>query len=282
MPQESESDVAPLRGAAARNAGIELQRSADAQRGLHAKPEDAMKKAKWAAPLREQPWMAQVVIEVAWFVRRDDPCREDLPYDKIAARADVPVDDDLSPEDTAAQIRRLVWQTLDLLAEIRPDWFEANIASQLGRRAAEVTQLSLDDLETGPTVGGGSSAAPPRRSDFVEPPVFRRVDLHVSLGIAAQRLDAALADLGATVPVPSDGWGADVLKVAAHAARLLADQGYSTRLALAIDEAEQEVEIPAIREAAALIAPQRLRDMSTAPAFLRAATATLLNAAEVI
>lgn len=277
----SDFDISPLRGSAAANAATDLQRRADTQHGLAARPEVAMQ-AKWAAPLREQPWMARVVVEVAWFVRRDDLCTEDLPYAKIADVAGIPLDAGRSPEERAAQIRTRIWAVLDLLADIRPEWYDANIASQLARRAAETSQVPLDDLDPDTAPSGRVRGVRTRRTDFSEPPVYRRIDLHVSLEVATRNQSEKTHSLRLAAPGAHDQWTIDVTAVAARAAHLLAADGSATQLALTLDEIEHTYEIPAIRTAAGLIAPQRLEDPQLAAEFLQAATMLLLEAAEVI
>ena len=176
---------------------IDLDRSAAAARGLAAKPQDAMQ-AKWSAPLREEPWHARVVVKVTYFVRTDDYCADALPYERIAEEAAVPVTPGLAPDAALAQAKELIWEALDLLREVRPAWYDANIAGELARRAVEVDAEAIDDqtAAAGSAEANSSGGAPMRsprklvvdRGHLGDRADLRRVDLSVSFGQAARVL----------------------------------------------------------------------------------------------
>ncbi|TXI55311.1 MAG: hypothetical protein E6Q57_01305 [Mycobacterium sp.] len=263
---------------------IDLDRSAAAARGLAAKPQDAMQ-AKWSAPLREEPWRARVVVKVAYFVRTDDYCADALPYERIAEEAAVPVTPGLAPDAALARAKELIWEALDLLREVRPAWYDANIAGELARRAVEVDAEAIDDqtAAAGSAEANSSGGAPLRsprklvvdRGHLGDRADLRRVDLSVSFGQAAR----VLPDLARRA---RGDFRRDILLVAAGAAAPLASAGSGIDLEQLLDEVELTGELPAVREIAERLVPGRLADVQSAALLERAATRALLAAAGVL
>lgn len=241
---------------------IDLERSRDASRGLAARPQDAMKSV-WAAPLREQPWMAAVVIQVAYFARNDDFCTEDLPYERIAATLSkkgtpIPIDQTLGKAQQRIQIRQRVWQALDLLRSIEREWYEANIEGELHRRRTEVEDVSLESLED-PTPradgSGDNRSAQPRLSRSIRKnPAIRLnrpeqlADISLACGIAAEILTEQIE---AEVQRIGEGRESErllVLQVGRQAA--LEIGAMTTAPATAVDFGRSGAGLPAVRVAA--------------------------------
>ena len=273
---------------------IELERSRAASRGLAVKPQDAMKSV-WAAPLREQPWMAAAVVQVAYFARNDDFCTEDLPYERIAATLSakgtpIPIDQRLDKAQQRKELRQRVWEALNLTRSLHPEWFHVNIEGELRRRRSETDGVSLESLES-PAArsadGGQGGSAQPRLSRAIRRNIAARqnrseqlADISLACGIAA----GILAD---EVELEANRLGAGeesvrllALQVAHDAARVI--EASTTAPALAVTFGRPGSGLDAIREVARVAARRRSWTTSRCRDLERDASIELLRALELL
>lgn len=200
--QETDDDTSPDLHKGLKKAMVDLDRFRATQHGLVNKPQDAMK-AKWATPLREQPWMTAVVVHVVYFARSNDYCADDLPYTKIAETAaakgtPIPIDPSLAGPARMAELRRQVHRALDVLKGANEEWWEKNVEAQLRRRAAELESATLNDLEgeldekseeaESRSAKARLSRAIRRRGWVADTRAIQVADIAVACRIAARRL----------------------------------------------------------------------------------------------
>lgn len=251
------SDPRPARAPSTteiRNTVLTIRREAAVQAGMAARPVRDLCTAGWAAPLRTQAWVVEVLIRVVQFARHQDPCSTDLPYDAIAAAVELPVG---QPTHTS------VWQALGMLRQCRPKWYAANVEAPLSQREVWVRAHSLDAELYG---DAHHALAGHRHSDFLP---RRRVDTHLALRRSARNWASAAA-------ASQSSWPHDVLLVAATVAAELAAAGSGTALEVAVDQAIGGAgELALVRDVAQRCTPRRLAPGSDDDAFLRCVEARL-------
>lgn len=280
------------------NLVIDAQRKEYTETQRANRPDQAMK-AKWADGLEK--WQKEVIIQVIHFLRSDDPCAEDLPYDKLASKIALPLEPDLTDEQRRVRERGLVWDALRALQALgyqvpraTATWYELNIEREFARRQLEPRlQQSIDDVNF---VESATTTLPSMRL-HTSTDDLSATELFVSFAIAARALWQEAVSAMPEEPEHVLGRDCSVTLMAALTATAISAMANQTEAAMLLDQAREprffvEIENIVMESDSGLAGPAQsvpwqqhrteLHDfVDSDETFRRDVVATLLEAIEV-